>query len=38
MGEFTTIEELDNWASQHRLMEADMVNLRHVQLMAENTT
>ena len=30
-----TIEELDNWASWHGLMEDDMVNLRFLQLLAD---
>ena len=38
MDEFTTIEELAKWASQHGLMEDDLVNLRRVKLMAENMT
>ena len=34
-GRFITIEELDNWASWHGLMEDDMVNLRLLQLLAD---
>ena len=35
MDEFTTVEELDIWASRHGLMEDDMVNLRRLQLLAD---
>ena len=38
MDEFMTIEQQDDWAPQHGLMEDDMVTSRRVQLMAENTT
>ena len=35
---FTTVEELNNWASERGLMNDDMVNLRRVQLMADVVT
>ena len=38
MEEITTVKELNAWASQRGLMNDDLVNLRRVQLMADEIT